>query len=278
MSKFIGYGQPAAPYFCEAFRTIEAWNSSYNGLAAAHGQETPAERSKFWPQIERALNHLNDAEGTVACFEDRYTDVPAPYDDMAELRDGAVLDFLPMLRITPSFPEVPAPKEEVLIRTGEVVPCFGIWEPVKAPLSKGFIGMFKRPEVPPDHKFELDGCMNYLHQGSPAPTIGFEEDNSRGEGRPTVWRLIWADARFVDGTIPADELEYKFEEPKDRPPPPPPPPEPDITYLFSGQLAPEAGIWACEADLNLRVRLKKGDPLPRRAEDETVAWVHVPGV
>lgn len=278
--KFIGYGQAAAPYFCEAFRAIEIWNSKNTGDEAARGNEFPAWESKYWPQIEQALNHLNDVQCTCACVEDRHTDVPAPYKNMAWLTGGQIFDFLPMLRITPSFPEVPIPKEEVLIRTGQTVPCFGIWEPVKAPLSKGFIGMFKRPEVPPDHKFELDGLMNYLHQDSPAPTIGFEEDDYRNKGRPTVWRLIWADDRYEDGTIPADELEYKFEEPQDRPPPPPPPlpPESDIQYVFSGQPAPEAGVWACEADLNLRVRLKKGDPMPRRAEDETVAWVHVPGV
>lgn len=275
--KFVGYGQPAAPHFCEAFRVITVWNQSL-WLEASHGGDFPVGRSKFWPQIERALNHINDARFVCGCLQDRYTDVPAPYDDMADLRDGTVLDFLPMLRITPNFPEVPVPKEDVLVRTGDSVPCFGIWEPVKAPLSKGFIGMFKRPEVPPDHKFELDGLMNYLHQGTAAPTIGFEADDYRKKGRPTVWRLIWADDRYEDGTIPTEELEYKFEEPQDRPPPPPPPTEPDITYVFSGQPAPEAGTWACEVDLTLRVRLKKGEPLPRRAENETVTWVHVPDV
>ena len=178
--KFVGFGQAAAPYFCESLRAIDHWNSLNTGDAAIRGTDFPAQRSKFWPQIEQALNRFNDATFTAACLENRLTDVPAPYDDMADLVNGVVLDFEPMLRMTPVFPDVPVPKEELLIRSGEHVPCFGIWEPVKAPLSKGIAGMFKHPEVPAGHKFELDGCMNYLHQGSPAPTIGFEEDSPRG--------------------------------------------------------------------------------------------------
>ncbi len=277
--KFLGYGQRGSPYFCEAFRAIEVWNSSNTGLAFAHGQDFPAWRSKFWPQIERALNHLNEVFSTCACVESQHTDVPAPYQNMAELADGSVVDFPSMLRVSARpFPDVPIPKEEVLIRTGQNVPFFGIWEPVKAPPRKGLLGMFKPPEIPPGHQFELDGLMNYLHQGSPAPTIAFPEDDARNEGRPTVWRLIWADDRYLDGTIPADELAYEFEPPKDRPPPPPPEPTSDIQWVFSGMPAPEDGVWACEVDLNWRVRLKKGELLPRRIETETVTWVHVPSV
>jgi hypothetical protein len=55
--------------------------------------------------------------------------------------------------------------------------------------------------------------MNYLHQGSVAPTIGFEGDDDRSEGRSTVWRLLWKDERYLDGTMPAEEQSYLFFKP-----------------------------------------------------------------
>lgn len=275
--KFLGYGQRASPYFCEAFRVIAAWNSSNTGLAFAHGQDFPVWRSKFWPEIERALYRLNTVLCVCECLEDRHTDVPAPYYTMDKLAEG--LNSQPVLRQVPRpLPEVPIPQKEVLVRTGQNVPFFGIWEPVKAPPRKSLLSMFKPPEIPLGHQFEMDGLMNYLHQGSPAPTIAFAEDDARNEGRSTIWRLIWADDRYADGAIPAEELEYQFEEPKDREPPKPPEPTPDIEWVFSGMPAPKDGVWACEVDLNWRIRLKKGELLPRRIETETVSWVHVPGV
>lgn len=45
-----------------------------------------------------------------------------------------------------NLPDVPIPEKELRVRTCELVPCFGIFEPL----------------VP-------DGCMNYLLAGVPAP-------------------------------------------------------------------------------------------------------------
>jgi hypothetical protein len=79
------------------------------------------------------------------------------------------------------LPEIPVAEKEVLIKTGENTPVFGIYEPqVK------------------------DGCMNYLLQNTPAPTLAYE----RGSNQPVVWRLIWEDTRYLDGTIPDEEALY----------------------------------------------------------------------
>jgi hypothetical protein len=54
----------------------------------------------------------------------------------------------------------------------------------------------------------LIGSMNYFVVNSNASHIG--------EGRivePTTWRLLWKDDRYLDGTIPAEEAGYVFNEP-----------------------------------------------------------------
>jgi hypothetical protein len=275
--KFIGYGVKGAPYFCEAYRAIEVWNSSTNGVASFHGLDFAVERSRFWPQIERALNRLNDVAFTGPCWEGRHTDEPAPVEEV-ELSKKRSRSFRDMLDTVTEFPDVPVPEDEVLVRTGESCPCFGIWEPVKAPLTKGYMGLFKRPEVPADKVYELDGCMNYLHQGSPAPTIGFAEDDARGEGRSTVWRLIWIDDRYKDGTIPEEEAAYVFLPPADRPSAPAPEPRSDVEWVLSGLPASRAGVWAWVDGLDLRVRLQEGELLPLHTDGDRVAWVHVPDV
>jgi hypothetical protein len=55
--------------------------------------------------------------------------------------------------------------------------------------------------------------MNYLHGGAPAPTIAFEEDDEREEGRSTTWRLLWRDNRYGPNGAPAHERNYTFVRP-----------------------------------------------------------------
>jgi hypothetical protein len=178
------------------------------------------------------------------------------------------------------LPPVPVPKEETLIKTGSVIPCSGIWEPVKAEMSSGFVGLFKRPMPSADQTYELDGCMNYLHGGSPAPTVAFEDDDVRQEGRPTVWRLLWEDDRYKDGKVSEVEHEYVFIHRRqdnvlasdatnmviD-----------DLIWREAGAPAPESGRWASRDDLSQVIVCRKGDILPSLGDQEVV-WVHVPRV
>lgn len=276
--KFLGFGSSGAPYFQEAYRAIDAWHSSNGGLAAMHGQDFPVWRSKFWPEIERAFDRFSDCAFTGPCWQSRHTDVPASIEDIdLELKNSYSLQLI--LRLVNDFPELPQPPvDEVLIKTGDNCPFYGIWEPVKAPLTKGFAGFLKRPETSPDGNFELDGCLNYLHQGAPAPTIGFEEDSARNEGRPTVWRLRWIDDRYEDGTIPAEEAGYVFPRPPDRPPKPEREIEADINFVMSDDPATESGVWAALEHLDKRVTVNKGDPMPRDTNGYLLFWVHVPNV
>ena len=102
------------------------------------------------------------------------------------------------------LPPVPLADPEVLVPTGQVVPHYGIWEPVREPAT--LIERLTR------HR-PLDGCMNYLHGGSAAPTIEFEEDEEPEKGRPTTWRLLWRDDRYGRNAVPQHERNYVFVEP-----------------------------------------------------------------
>jgi hypothetical protein len=118
----------------------------------------------------------------------------------------------------PTLPPVPSAIPEVLVPTGKVIPCYGIWEPVRTARSTG---PHRTPgglpyELPESWEVAgrtIDGCLNYLHADFEAPTIAFKEDLPRRDGRPTTWRLVWRDDRYGDNPIPAEESQYVFVRP-----------------------------------------------------------------
>jgi Immunity protein 71/Immunity protein 72 len=168
------------------------------------------------------------------------------------------------------LPEVPDPDEVVLIGYGDYVPCSGIWEPVKADVPKRkLVSLFSKPEMP-SGPFEVAGSMNYLHEHSTAPHIG--------EGRepiPTTWRLLWKDDRYTDGTIPEEENDYIFNEPRESTSTPTSSSSnasDTIIFARTGERVIKAGVWAVQEDLNARQVFSVGDLLPQHAERE-VTWV-----
>lgn len=54
--------------------------------------------------------------------------------------------------------------------------------------------------------------MNYLHGGSVAPEIGVETGTDN-INLCTMWRLLWRDDRYVNGTIPEEDADYRFTKP-----------------------------------------------------------------
>jgi hypothetical protein len=168
-----------------------------------------------------------------------------------------------------NLPDTPDPAEVVLIGYGDYVPYSGIWEPVKAEIPKRkLVSMFSKPDMP-SGPFEVVGSMNYLHGHSTAPHIG--------EGRepiPTTWRLLWKDDRYLDGTIPAEETGYMFNEPRkisatanrsanvgDA-----------VIFAQTGERAVKAGVWAVQEDLHARQTFAAGDMLPSH-DHRNVTWV-----
>jgi len=108
--------------------------------------------------------------------------------------------FLPQLPFPKPLPDIPEIFDVVEVKTGEMVPCSGIWEPVDG-------------SVP-------TGTMNYLHEDTPAPQY---EQDFRNKSDPdygcfckafdATWRLLWKDDRYEDGTIPEEEKGYQFQLP-----------------------------------------------------------------
>jgi hypothetical protein len=104
--------------------------------------------------------------------------------------------FLSRLPYPEPLPDVPEPKEEIVVTTGARVSCSGIWEP--------------------ENEGRCVGSMNYLHGGAIAPKFKrtyLNPQNEWGmtaENVLTAWRLIWRDNRYEDGTIPEEEKNYPF--------------------------------------------------------------------
>jgi len=150
-----------------------------------------------------------------------------------------------LIRYPDPLPEVPVAEKEILIRTGENTPVFGIYEPqVK------------------------DGCMNYLLQDTPAPLLDWDNP------RPVTWRLIWEDTRYVDGVIPPEEALYFPPEEKivqlARPVS-----TPDLPSALTGDVCSKSGNWAVLEDVNGKKMFQKGDKLPQHnGRDVTWLWVN----
>jgi len=69
---------------------------------------------------------------------------------------------------------VPDPADGKFVRTFGIVPCSGIWEPIKVPKISLLHWIFGAPT--PQPPFSIAGAMNYLHGGSVAPEICVETD------------------------------------------------------------------------------------------------------
>ena len=126
------------------------------------------------------------------------------YEDERVAAFGQQTAFDPMdgpFNIPRQLSDVPTPTDTT-VNTGVELPISGIWEPewaISPSLLKSLTGTPVKLEK---------GCMNYLLAGSLAPQY------KDGELEPEIdvtWRLIWADHRYEDGTIPEEEKEYLAE-------------------------------------------------------------------
>lgn len=125
----------------------------------------------------------------------------------------------------PIFPKnlPPVPDNiDVIIKTGDIVPCDGIWEPVKLRHSHKFL------VIPTEvNGFNTRGAFNYFIRGMTAPL-----QHSDGFNVDAQWRLVWEDTRYCDGVIP-DESEYFLNEAKGL-----------RIQCRSGEKCPHSGQWA----------------------------------
>lgn len=256
--------------FAMAKRAPHYWN---NGIWGRGEFVINYENTPCWDEFEHALKKLNAALNECAAdiLERSNLDSPAPafYGIWHK-------ETMPRLPFPALVPEIPSVVDDILVRTGQIVPFSGIWEPVEVPHSKG-LSLFRRP--PPKGPFSCVGCMNYLHGGSPAPQATQRTAESQALHHVVVtWRLLWRDDRYEDGSVPEEEQGYRFLQP-----------DPDVaTQAFmptssstradplvvatSGQTAPCSGRWLLQDDLQVSTEMKEGHPVPEH-QGRSVKWV-----
>lgn len=189
---------------------------------------------KYVPDMKKALENYSLAARHTGYTQPQMAGQAAPL-----VFDKAIYDGI-------SFPsllaEIPEATEEVLVRTDEEVPAFGIYEPqIK------------------------DGCMNYLLAGTPAPVY------SMLHRRNVAWKLIWEDTRYLDGHVSNEEDRYFLAQASTKP---------AETYAVSdlisastGQPCPKDGNWAVMNDLQGKATLQKGQSMPPY-QGRDVVWVY----
>ena len=196
-------------HFNEGLLPVEWWQDMYHGaMFGRNGFGIDA--SPRWPEIESAMYNCVSALSDIrVVLQNRFTDVPAPIHDLRIYTSTNAKSLIKWWLGRKELPPVPIADPEVLVPTGQVVPCYGIWEPVQVTAIGSEALLTARPASPPPNR-PLDGCMNYLHAGAAAPTIAFEGDGQRREGRPTTWRLLWGDSRYGHNGVPPNERNYVF--------------------------------------------------------------------
>jgi hypothetical protein len=213
---FTFLGAPG--HFSEGLRNVKWWQNMYSGSFSGRNGFDPA-RSSHWPQIENAMHDCLAALSDIGVvLQGRVIDNPAPVSNVKEYLSYPESSLIKHWSGQAVLPPVPTTVPEVLVPTGDVIPCYGIWEPVR-------IGRTSVTQTTPGGlTYELadsrdvdgrtlDGCMNYLHGDFEAPTIEFQGDSPRNDGRPTTWRLVWRDDRYQEKPIPAEESRYVFVQP-----------------------------------------------------------------
>ncbi len=173
-----------AGHFCQAVRHIQDSDPAFARV----------------PQVRKAMNDCSAAlRGISAVLEPRYSDLPAPLRRVDDLYGGAGDALFNRLVLRTTLANVPVIEPAILVRTRRPLLASGIWEPVRVRRAA-------------HDSYEVEGCMNYLHAGTAAPSLAWPEGGSRQQGHPTTWRLLWADERYGTNGVPSEERNYVFQE------------------------------------------------------------------
>lgn len=222
-------------------------NSWYSELVNNGARGDHFYDGKYVEEMTDAIKRFDATSDDLGYLQSMMADTPAP-----ECWTTFWYDRFSKLPLPVPLPDVPVPAAEILVKTNDEVPVFGIYEPqVK------------------------DGCMNYLLAGTPAPKLEIT-DGTYVVGQPisVIWRLIWEDTRYLDGSIPEEEALYF-------------PPEveaiqPTVISVSSdiqpsaptGALCPQSGNWVVLDDINGKQAFQKGERLPRYQERDVI-WLLV---
>lgn len=193
--------------FAMADRPLGHWDTYILRMFEWH-EHPPLDENNTpgWTEYFSAFQAVASAWGECCLIlEARRLDEPAPLSYGQALRER-----LSQMRFPRDLPEVPDPQDNILVWSGRTIPCSGIWEPVDAPRPPLF-SLFR--QVSPKRPLTVVGCMNYLHGGSAAPKAYQETEDDSSE-MDVVWRLLWRDERYEDGSVPEEEQRYEFVTPK----------------------------------------------------------------
>lgn len=227
------------PQYWERGMQLEPWPPKVEALyqlllaSVCHGDQTPLE-------IDYGAAHLGarwSSPGALLNAE--------AYDDG--------FHKLPLPVFPDPLPELP-PAKDVFIKSGDVVPVDGIWEPVNYRQERLF-GIVPAGARSVDN----NGCFNYLVGATQAPRItgGYDEAAGRSERVRTHWRLLWEDTRYTDGVIP-DESAY-FLAPKAVPEPAAGDAE---MAVKTGEVCPRTGLWQAVDHDRAPVEVEAGTVMP----------------
>ena len=178
--------------------------------------ERGVQREPYPPEIEK-LNKLKVA----AMVHGSYLIYP-PQNNVCHYFDAAYLlnpenyeynlNKLTYQVFPKNLPSVPE-RSDIIIKTGDPVPCDGIWEPVKIEYHRKLLVIKDGISG-----FKNLGAYNYFIRGINAPRqeyydVLLESDtevllpDDHIHYRDVHWCLVWEDTRYCDGIIP-DESDY----------------------------------------------------------------------
>ncbi|KVM07300.1 hypothetical protein WL05_05400 [Burkholderia ubonensis] len=213
-----------------------------------------AQAAPYPPKVDALaqLLHASEYQMEYAPFE------PPPLEDyLAQLCSIDLLlspDAYEHSFYTLPYPVFPADLPEVpeavgpVIKSGDKVPCDGIWEPVVVEQSK-LLGV-----VPVGNRsLRGNGCFNYFIRDIRAPNLS---DDDTGAVVKTHWRLLWEDKRYADGVIP-DESQY-FLEPLSAPQPN----RETVAPVRTGDICPVSGEWQTDEYGGKTLRVEAGAAMP----------------
>ncbi len=278
--RYVGFFQRGFPSFWEAGRAVHYWTDGIvEKLFWTRGMAENVDQHPDFPSLEA---HLADLQTVLSSgglvLESRNTDLPAPIHFFGRASGRGVLfgDHWPDPPLPPlaQLPEVPDPPEHVVVTTGQSVPFDGIWEPIAGPSTRwmGLLGQRQTSDAPA----HVRGCMNYLQRAARAPSLAFEGDDLRGEGAPTIWRLLWRDDRYSTGNVPAEEVSYQFETPHTVPVEHNPAAPDTPRDLVSGDVVPATGVWrAHDGAGGERATLSAGSRFPPASDGSLAVWTRL---
>ncbi|WP_321932246.1 Imm72 family immunity protein [Paraburkholderia guartelaensis] len=166
------------------------------------------------------------------------------------------------------LPEIPEPRGQ-MIRSGEVVPCDGIWEPMSIESTRVTNALPLDVEV-----MRNAGCFNYFVAQTLAPNLSqLSDDQWDVVPVRAHWRLLWEDTRYKDGTIP-DESAYFLAPARESQPRRPV----SVPPVRTGELCPVSGEWRTEEFGGKTVRVEEGQTMPDMLAtdnlgDRAIHWV-----